>query len=54
MEDGRVAKIPSDKQVGWQWCIVEDGRVAKIQCDKQAGMVAMVRSKKWQSRQNSE
>ena len=27
----------TNKQVGWQWCIVEDGRVAKIQSDKQVG-----------------
>ena len=27
----------TNKQVGWQWCIVEDGRVDKIQSDKQVG-----------------
>ena len=55
MEDGRVAKIQSDKQIGWQCCIVEDSRVANIQSDKQVGwrwcivedcMVAKIQSDK--------
>ena len=54
MEDGRLDKIQSDKQVGWQWCIVKDGKVAKIQSDKQAGRLAMVHSGRWQGSKNSE